>query len=61
MRWHARAENIAARHRDVTFVDVIGELGGTNRYLSPEQIETLGNTVDAAIARARTAAAARAG
>jgi hypothetical protein len=28
---------------------VIGELGGTNRYLSPEQIETLGKTVDAAI------------
>src|SRR5262245_61298519 len=46
----ARArENIAAIHRDVTFVDVIGELGGTNRYLSPEQIATLSSSVDAAI------------
>ena len=42
-------ENLAARFKNVSFVDVIGELGGTNRYLSPEQIKMLGDSVDAAI------------
>jgi hypothetical protein len=46
----ARArENLAARFKDVQFIDVIGELGGTNRYLSPDQIRMLGATADAAV------------
>lgn len=38
------------RYRDVTFVDVIGELGGTNRYLSPGQLDALSGSVDAVVA-----------
>jgi hypothetical protein len=46
----ARAkENLTARFKGVEFIDVIGELGGTNRYLSADQIKMLGDTVDAAV------------
>jgi hypothetical protein len=40
---------LSERFTGLTFVDITGELGGTNRYLSPEQLETLAQTVDAAI------------
>jgi hypothetical protein len=46
----ARArENLSKRFRDVTFVDVIGELGGTNRYLSADQLLRLQAEVDVAV------------
>lgn len=40
---------ISQRFRDVKFVDITGELGGTNRYLSADQLDTLADTVDVAI------------
>jgi hypothetical protein len=40
---------ISQRFRDVKFVDITGELGGTNRYLSAGQLDTLAETVDVAI------------
>jgi hypothetical protein len=42
-------ENLSRRFRDVKFVDVIGEMGGTNRYLSADQLKTLSETVDVAV------------
>src|SRR4051794_13723762 len=46
----ARArENLAARYPEATFVEVTGELGGTNRYLSPEQLDRLEAEVDVAV------------
>jgi hypothetical protein len=42
-------ELLSARFRDVTFVDLIGELGGTNRYLSPAQLDMIERDVDVAI------------
>jgi hypothetical protein len=43
-------ENLSARYRDIRFVELIGELGGTNRYLSPAQLEMLTERADAVIA-----------
>jgi hypothetical protein len=43
-------ELLADRYQGIRFVDVIGELGGTNRYLSPGQLETLSATVDVVVA-----------
>ncbi len=40
---------LSERFRDLTFIDVTGELGGTNRYLSPDQLDTLARDADAAI------------
>ena len=42
-------ELLAGLYKDVTFIDVFGELGGTNRYLSPGQLEMLEKSVDAAV------------
>jgi hypothetical protein len=43
-------ELLAERYADVSFVDVIGELGGTNRYLSPAQLDQLAGSVDVVVA-----------
>lgn len=40
---------LSERFKDLKFVDVTGELGGTNRYLSPGQLESLAQEVDVAI------------
>jgi len=46
----ARArENVAKLYRDVRFIDVIGDSGGTNRYLSSEQLKRLKREADVAI------------
>jgi hypothetical protein len=42
-------ELLSARFADVRFVDVVGELGGTNRYLSPAQLDLLEREVDVAV------------
>jgi len=42
-------EALEQRFHDVTFVELIGELGGTNRYLSPGQLDMLEREVDVAI------------
>jgi hypothetical protein len=42
-------ENLGSRYRDIRFIDVVGELGGTNRYLSPGQLEMLAQEADAAV------------
>jgi hypothetical protein len=41
---------LADRYDGVTFVDVIGELGGTNRYLSESQLAMLVESVDVVVA-----------
>jgi hypothetical protein len=41
---------LSERYTDIRFVDVIGELGGTNRYLSPAQLDTLVGAVDVVVA-----------
>ncbi len=47
----ARAkENLSGLYSNVRFIDLIGELGGTNRYLSPGQLESLALEVDAVVA-----------
>jgi hypothetical protein len=47
----ARAkENLTGLYTGVRFIDMIGELGGTNRYLSPGQLEALATEVDAVVA-----------
>lgn len=43
-------EKLAALYKDVRFVDMLGEKGGINRFLSPEQIETLARDCDVVIA-----------
>ena len=40
---------LGGRYPDVRFVDVVGALGGTNRYLSDEQLATLASSVDAVV------------
>jgi hypothetical protein len=46
----ARAkENLAKRFDDIAFVELTGELGGTNRYLSPAQLDRLAAEVDVAV------------
>ena len=42
-------ENLGQRYRDIRFIDVVGELGGTNRYLSSGQLEMLARDADAAV------------
>src|SRR5947209_7990602 len=47
----ARAkDNLSGLYSNVRFVDVLGELGGTNRYLSPGQLDYLADEVDAVVA-----------
>jgi hypothetical protein len=41
---------LADRYEGITFVDVIGELGGTNRYLSDTQLDMLVESVDVVVA-----------
>ena len=46
----ARAKvNLAKHYPDVRFVELTGELGGTNRYLSPAQLDMLEADVDVAV------------
>ncbi|MSX86598.1 MAG: hypothetical protein F2754_04350, partial [Actinobacteria bacterium] len=46
----ARAkENLAKRFDGVTFIELTGELGGTNRYLSEAQLDMLEAEVDVAV------------
>lgn len=46
----ARArENLGKQYRDVRFIDIIGESGGTNRYLSSEQLTYLQQEADVAV------------
>ncbi|HEX7096669.1 MAG TPA: hypothetical protein VF183_12360 [Acidimicrobiales bacterium] len=40
---------LAARFHDIRFIDVVGELGGTNRYLSEAQLERLQREADVAV------------
>ena len=42
-------EHLSRRYKDVKFVDIVGELGGTNRYLSPKQLDMLAEEVDVAV------------
>src|ERR1700733_10272517 len=42
-------ENLGRLYRDIRFIDVVGELGGTNRYLSAGQLEMLARDADAAV------------
>lgn len=41
---------LEARYSGIRFVDVVGELGGTNRYLSEEQLDDLQANIDAVVA-----------
>jgi hypothetical protein len=43
-------ERLTQMFKRVSFVDVIGEMGGTNRYLSPDQLEMLARDVNAVVA-----------
>jgi hypothetical protein len=43
-------ELLSERFSGVRFVEVIGELGGTNRYLSPDQLRMLAESADAVVA-----------
>jgi hypothetical protein len=43
-------EHIARLYRNVTFIDMLGEKGGINRYLSPWQIEELAEKCDVVVA-----------
>ena len=46
----ARAKvTLGKRFRDIRFIEMTGELGGTNRYLSPEQLKRLQTDADAAV------------
>jgi len=46
----ARAKaTLSKRFKDIRFIDVTGALGGTNRYLSPEQLTYLAANADAAV------------
>ena len=42
-------ENLGRLFSDIVFIDVVGELGGTNRYLSAGQLEMLARDADAAV------------
>src|SRR5580698_8099468 len=47
----ARAkQNLSGLYTGVRFIDMIGELGGTNRYLSPGQLDQLASEVDVVVA-----------
>ena len=43
-------EKLAAQYKNISFIDVIGEKGGSNRYLSEQQLEMLVKEVDAVVA-----------
>ena len=43
-------EKLAAQYKDIRFIDVIGEKGGSNRYLSEQQLEMLVKEADAVVA-----------
>jgi hypothetical protein len=46
----ARArENLSKLYKDIRFIDIIGDMGGTNRYLSAEQLTYLQAEADAAV------------
>ena len=46
----ARAkETLSKRFKGIRFIEMTGALGGTNRYLSPEQLKTLQQEADAAV------------
>jgi hypothetical protein len=46
----ARARiTLSKRFREIRFIEVTGDLGGTNRYLSPEQLKRLQAEADAAV------------
>lgn len=46
----ARArENLSKAFKNVSFIELTGELGGTNRYLSPGQLDDLQQRADAAV------------
>jgi hypothetical protein len=46
----ARAkENLSKQYPDATFLELTGELGGTNRYLSSDQLDLLEKEVDVAV------------
>jgi hypothetical protein len=42
-------KRLTEKFTGIKFLEVTGEMGGTNRYLSPEQLEKLSATADAAI------------
>ena len=43
-------EKLASQFRDIRFIDVVGEKGGTARYLSEAQLDMLEREADAVIA-----------
>jgi hypothetical protein len=43
-------EKLAKQYKNVSFIDVIGEKGGSNRYLSDEQLDMLVKEADAVVA-----------
>ena len=42
-------EHLERMYKDIQFIDVFGELGGTNRYLSPGQLAMLEKSADVAV------------
>ncbi len=42
-------ENLARQYKGIKFIDIIGEKGGTNRYLSEEQLDMLKEKADAVV------------
>ncbi len=42
-------ETLSKRYNDIRFIDITGALGGTNRYLSPEQLTFLQQEADVAL------------
>lgn len=45
----AAREMLARKYQGVTFIELTGELGGTNRYLSPDQLDLIERSVDAVV------------
>ena len=45
----AARKRLSERYANLTFLDITGEKGGTNRYLSEEQLDMLAREVDVAI------------
>ena len=46
---HAARELLSQRFTGLSFIEVIGEMGGVNRYLSPDQLDLLEREADVAI------------
>src|SRR6185437_13655024 len=42
-------ENLTKEHHDVRFIEMTGDLGGTNRYLSADQLDRLAADADVAV------------